>query len=154
VYLVFVLLLILVLPAGSIVIEHFAFHSSMTWIELTARWYVFWSVGVRLALAGLRQLFEPSFTSEAIFGLEGWEMFPLIRELGAMNLALGVAGFLSIFYPNFTLPVAVIGAVFSGICGLRHATAKRASLYELVSMISNLFVFLIFVTYLLSLAIA
>jgi hypothetical protein len=34
-------------------------------MELVGKWFVFWAaVGVRLGLAGLRQILQPSFTAE------------------------------------------------------------------------------------------
>ena len=72
---------------------------------LAGRWFVFWGVGVRLGLAGLRQFFQPGFTAKEIFHIGGDEALPLVRELGVANVATAAVGLLSLVFPSFTLPV-------------------------------------------------
>ena len=57
-YLITVLLLMLVLPVGSIGAEHSYFHSSVPLILLVGKWFVFWGAGVRLFLAGYDSFFS------------------------------------------------------------------------------------------------
>jgi hypothetical protein len=53
-YFVTVILLLLVLPVGSVIAEAaFSGHSAST-ISLTGKWFVFWAAGVRLFIAGVR----------------------------------------------------------------------------------------------------
>jgi hypothetical protein len=66
-YLAVVVLLMGVLPAVSIVAEAALSHGGADLTLLIGKWFVFWSVGVRLILAGLRQTANPSFTAESIF---------------------------------------------------------------------------------------
>ena len=61
-YLLIVLLLMFVLPSGSIYLEHSYLHSAAPLMLLAGKWFVFWSAGVRLVMAGLRQYFQPRFT--------------------------------------------------------------------------------------------
>jgi hypothetical protein len=68
-YLAVVVLLMGVLPAVSIVAEAALSHGGADLTLLIGKWFVFWSVGVRLILAGLRQIADPSFTAESIFGV-------------------------------------------------------------------------------------
>jgi len=66
-YLAVIVLLMGVLPIGSILAE-LAFHSAgADGAVLVGKWFVFWSVGIRLLLAGLRQVANPAFTAETIF---------------------------------------------------------------------------------------
>ena len=51
-YTVIVVLLMLVLPAISVVVEHLL-SPDLPLMSLLAKWYVFWAVGVRLGMAGL-----------------------------------------------------------------------------------------------------
>ena len=76
-YLLIVLLLMLVLPTGSIYVEHSYPHSSAPTMLLVGKWFVFWSAGVRLFLAGLRQFFQPRFTADQIFGIKSDDALPL-----------------------------------------------------------------------------
>ena len=95
-YIVTVLLLCVVLPVGSVVVDHAMAHAAMPWLALLGKWFVFWSGGVRLVLAGLRQLIQPGFTSKEIFGIQSDDPLPLVRELGVANLAAGIAATASI----------------------------------------------------------
>jgi hypothetical protein len=146
-YLLIVLLLMLLLPAGSIYEEHSLLHSTAPLMLLVGKWFVFWSAGVRLLLAGLRQFFQPRFTAEQIFGIKSDDALPLVRELGVANFATGVVGIISLAQPSFTLPVAIAAAIFYGIAGIRHVAQSDRTRNENLAMISDLFVFLILAAY-------
>ncbi len=146
-YLLTVLLLMLVLPAGSIYAEYSFFQSTAPLMLLVGKWFVFWSAGVRLLLAGLRQFFQPRFTAEQIFGIKSDDALPLVRELGVANFATGVVGTISLAEPSFTLPVAIAAAIFYGIAGIRHVAQSDRNRNENIAMMSDLFVFLILAAY-------
>jgi hypothetical protein len=84
-YLAIVALTMLVLPLGSIAVEH-GLHGAAPLMGLVSKWFVFWGVGVRLGLAGGRQVLRPGFTARDIFRLEDEGALPLVRELGVANL--------------------------------------------------------------------
>jgi len=146
-YLLIVLLLMLVLPAGSIYVEHSYLHSTAPTMLLVGKWFVFWSAGVRLVLAGLRQFFQPRFTSEQIFGIKSDDALPLVRELGVANFATGVVGIISLAKPSFILPVAISATIFYGVAGIRHVAESDRTRNENVAMISDLFIALILAAY-------
>jgi hypothetical protein len=98
-------------------------------------------------LAGLRQLLQPAFTAREIFHIEGDEALVLVRELGMANLALGVIGVLSLWFPAFVLPVAIAAAIFYGAAGVQHITAKARSRNETIAMLSDLFLFAVLAAY-------
>jgi hypothetical protein len=157
VYLRTVFLLTVILPIGSIGVEHFFFHHSVPLMLLAGKWFVFWSAGVRLFAAGLRQFFQPRFTTEKIFGIKSDDALPFVRELGIANFATGIIGIASLFKPGFVLPVAITAGIFFGITGIRHAAQgsppanknvqKRRTSGENIAMASDLLVFLVFVAY-------
>jgi hypothetical protein len=138
----------LALPVGSIYVEYSYLHSTAPLILLVGKWFVFWSAGVRLFLAGLRQFFQPRFTAEQILGIKSDDALPLVRELGAANFATGVVGIASLAKPSFTLPVAIAAAIFYGIAGIRHVAGSNRTRNENIAMISDLFVALILALYL------
>lgn len=159
-YLATVVLLMVVLPVGSIGVEHFFFHRSVPLMLLAGKWFVFWSAGVRLLLAGLSQLFRPQFTTEKIFGIKSSDSksaLPLVRELGIANFATGVVGTVSLLKPSFALPVAISAGIFFGIAGIRRAAEgspaesknanKNGTASETMAMASDLLAFLVFVAY-------
>jgi hypothetical protein len=138
-YFLSVLLLMLVLPAGSIYPEHIYLHASVPLMSLIGKWFGFWSAGIRLFLAGLRQFFQPRFTSEQIFSIKTDDALPLVRELGAANFATGMVGTLA--KPSFVLPVTLAAGIFYGIAGVRHVAESNRTWNENVAIISDLLFF-------------
>lgn len=47
---------------------------------LIGKWFVFWSVGIRLLLAGARQVIQPEYTANVILGLKSDESPLLVRD--------------------------------------------------------------------------
>jgi len=141
-YLLTITLTMLLLPLGSIAAE-WALAPYPSLLLLTGKWFVFWAVGVRLTLAGLRQVAAPDFTARDIFRIEGPEALPLVRELGFANLAAGVVGLLSLAWPAFTVPAALWGAIFLGAAGVMHARRRGRSREQSIAMVSDLFVALV-----------
>ena len=144
---VLVLLTMVVLPIFSIGTEHYILHSPAPMISLVGKWFVFWSGGIRIFAAGLRQFFQPRLTSEGIFGIQSDDPLPFVRELGIANFAAGTVGVLSIVQPSFILPVAIIAALFFGIAGIRHLTDKHRNLNHNVAMATGLFVSIVLIGY-------
>ena len=146
-YLLSVLLLMVLLPIISIGEEHFYLHSALPPMSLVGKWFVFWSAGIRLFFAGVRQFLQPRFTTEQIFGIRSEDALPFVRELGAANLGTGIIGIASLAKPSFILPVAITATVFYGIAGIRHAADRGRTRNQNIAMMSDLFASLVLVTY-------
>ncbi len=142
-----VMLLMLVLPVGSVLAELGLLPGAGPLMLVVGKWFVFWSVGVRLFVAGLRQVLQPRFTSEEIFDIQGDDALPLVRELGVANVAMGVVGLASLAKPTFILPAAVAAGIFYGVAGARHLAAHRRTRNENIAMVSDLFVSVILAAY-------
>jgi uncharacterized membrane protein HdeD (DUF308 family) len=138
-YIAIVSLTMLLLPACSIIVEH-SVNTDVSIVSLIGRWFVFWGVGVRLGLAGLRQIIQPVFTARDIFKITGDEALPVIRELGFANVATGVVALTSIAMKTFVLPAAIAGGIFYAMAGLIHVTARGRSRNETIAMVSDFFV--------------
>ncbi|MCW5760601.1 MAG: hypothetical protein KIS90_12605, partial [Phenylobacterium sp.] len=136
-YIIVVAVTMLVGPAVSVGLDR-ALHPATPWLALVARWFVFWGVGVRLAIAGARQILQPGFTAREIFHIPGDEALVLVRELGTWNLAIGLLGLLSLAQPSFVLPTAIAAAIFYFAAGIGHVTAAERTLNETVAMTSDL----------------
>ena len=147
-YLAMVVLTMLLLPVASIIIEHSVVPAASL-IFLVGRWFVFWSVGVRLALAGLRQFFQPTFTAKEIFHMSD-EVLPLVRELGVANVATAAVGLLSLLFPSFVVPVAISACIFYGVAGIRHLAERNRSRNQTIAMASDLFLFAVLAGYLIA----
>jgi len=144
-YLVVVGLTMFLLPILSVAIDLEA-HSAPVML-LIGKWFVFWAVGVRLVMAGLRQLLQPEFTAREIFHMKGDEALTLVRELGVSNFAVGVVGLAAVAVPTFVLPSAITAGVFYGVAGARHVVETGRSRNETVAMVSDLFVFAVLATF-------
>lgn len=156
-YVVIVLLLCVVLPIGSVVADQAWWHPAAPWLALLGTWFVFWSGGVRLVLAGGRQIVQPRFTAKEIFGLSSDDPLPLVQELGIANLAAGVVAVLSLVFPAFVLPMAIAGAIFYGAAGIRHLRDAHRNLKQNLAMATDLLVaaaLLIYIVYVVYTAVA
>jgi uncharacterized protein DUF6790 len=131
----------LVLPILSIALES-AIKKTTPNIDLAAKYFIGWAIGVRLLIAGIRQSSRPEFTAEQIFGLrDSRESLPFIRELGFANICMGLLGFVSFFNPEWRLPAAAAGGLYFGFAGFLHVFREAASFNELIAKISDLFIF-------------
>ena len=142
-YVLVVIALMLALPLISIVAQifftdHGALHVASN-LAVVAKWYVFWAVGVRLSLAGLRQIIQPRYTAETILGLTGAESLFFVRELGFANAAIGSVGITSLFAPNWVTPAAMLGAIYYGLAGINHCFHKGRNQLQNVALVSDLF---------------
>jgi hypothetical protein len=129
-------------PLASIALDR----SSTPLIGLVSKWFVFWAVGVRLGLAGLRQIVQPWFTAE-IFKINDERVWPVVRELGIANLALAVVGLASLAKSTFRLPVAIIAAIFYAGAAIEHIRSRHRTTKETVAMASDLFALVILGVY-------
>jgi hypothetical protein len=137
-YVPVVVALMFVLPGVSIVIEMVRDHGALI-LWVVGKWFVFWSVGVRLLLAGLRQIFQPRYTAETILGIKGAESLVVVRELGIANTAIGSVGVASIFNPAWVLPMAIVGGVFYGLAGVNHIAHHGRNRLQNIAMATDLY---------------
>jgi hypothetical protein len=145
-YITVVALTMVILPLASIFIDH-SLHPDAATVILVGRWFVFWGVGIRLSLAGIRQFFRPSFTAREIFHTTSDEVLPLVRELGVANVSAGAVALLSLARPSFVLPTAIYAAIFYGVAGVRHVAEHDRSRNENIAMGSDLFIALLLICY-------
>ena len=141
-YYIVVATLMLALPVLSVAVEAARFSTAIDSI-LIGKWFVFWSVGWRLLLAGVRQIAQPEYTAREILGLQSAESWTVVRELGFGNLALGIVGVLSLWLPSWQLAAALAGGLFYAFAGINHVLQKHRNRLENVAMVSDLFVGLI-----------
>ena len=153
-YVFIVIALMLVLPLVSVAFqllfkEHGA-SAGAAIIPLIATWYVFWAVGVRLTLAGLRQIFQPRYTAETILGIKSADALFVVRELGFANTAIGCVGVASLFAPNWVAPLALLGAIFYGLAGINHCFHPNRNSSQNLALVSDLFAAVVLATCLLT----
>ena len=138
-YVVIVLLLMLVLPALSVVHERYFLGSHAAFPLLVGKSFVFWGVGIRFVSAGVHQTVNPKYTAQTILGLKASEPWLVVRELGCANIAIGAVALGSALAHNWLTPAALAGAVFYGLAGTNHLVAKNRNRLQNVAMLSDLF---------------
>ncbi len=139
-YVTTVILLLLILP--GICVGAQAVHSGLT-LLLVGRWVCFWAVGVRLFIAGIRQVAQPTFTAKAIFGLEDDGALAIVRELGFANLSMGLGGLCVLARPGWLVAASLVGGLYYGLAGVGHIFAKHRNAKENLAMYSDIWVFLV-----------
>jgi hypothetical protein len=151
-YLASIVLLMAVFPVASILIETYL-RDTADLLFLIGKWFVFWGVGVRLALAGLKQISDPSFTAETIFGIKDPRALIVVQELGFANLSMGVLGLLSLRYPEWVRAAAITGGLFYGLAGFKHWIKGDRNSIENIAMISDLCIFAVLAAYVVAVAV-
>jgi len=137
-HLIIVVLTMLVLPAASVAIERWTGGATANLWQLIGKWFVFWGVGVRLLIAGVRQVVKPELTATGIFGVTDKAAFPLAQELGFWNVTIGLISIASIRRPEWVAPMAIAGTLFYAMAGALHVTNREREFSENVAMVSDL----------------
>lgn len=146
-YYVAVVLLLLILPAASVIVE--AFYSAgadIMW--LVGKWFVFWACGVRQFAAGLTQTLKPEFTAKSIFDIDAPAAHAIVREVGFGNLAMGTLGLASLFEASWVVPAAIVSGLYYGLAGLGHLIRQgnfkeRFALWSDIAIFALLAVFVV-----------
>jgi len=147
VYLYTNLALTLVLPLVSAMAAIMFFHAGGSAWSLGGEWFIFWAVGIRLFVAGIKQATQPAFTAQEIFRITNPEAQIIVRELGFANICIGLAAALSLFIPAWRIPAAFTGGLYFGIAGAMHVVKGPASPNEKLALYSDLFIFAVVAAY-------
>jgi hypothetical protein len=142
-YLASILLMLLILPAASVAAEITLTHPAVGIMFLAGKWFTFWAVGVRLFVAGVRQVLQPSFTAASIFGIRDSSVLPLIREIGFGNLSMGMLGIWALFHVSWIVPAAIVGGLYYGLAGAGHVTTQNRNSKAYIAMVSDGYAFLV-----------
>jgi|JI10StandDraft_1071094.scaffolds.fasta_scaffold1016312_1 hypothetical protein len=104
------------------------------------RWFLFWGVGTRLALAGIVQLVKPDFTTQSLLGGAPHAAADQVtRELAFANLAMGLGGIVGSFVGG-ALAAALTGGFYLGAAGVRHLGKRGMNVKETVATWTDLLV--------------
>lgn len=141
-YLAAILVLMLIAPLASVLVEALVAGGALA--PLVLKWFVVWGVGARLGLAGVKQVTQPAFTAETIFEISDPKAQVIVQELGFANLTFGVLGLLSLAFPSFLVPAAVGGGLFYLLAGVKHALRPEKNRTETIAMVSDLGIVAVF----------
>jgi len=136
-----ILVLMVLLPIASIVIELVVSGGDAdVWFTI-GKWFLFWGVGVRLFTAGLSQALKPQFTAKGILGEAGSPAaLQVVQELGYANLGMGAVGLIAPWVSDWAIPAAMPATVFLGLAGVRHIGKSGKNRNELLATLTDLFV--------------
>jgi hypothetical protein len=143
VYVPMVVALMFALPIGASVLELLLTSHGTLNLGVFLRWFVFFPVGVRLTLAGVRQILQPRYTTETVLGIKAPEAQLVVRELGFANCGIGSIGLVSLAYAEWVYPAGLAGAVLYGLAGFNHLLHKGRGRNQSVAMVSDLLVAII-----------
>ncbi|MBS1496133.1 MAG: hypothetical protein JSU03_14345 [Bacteroidetes bacterium] len=145
-YAISVSALTFLIPLIGIIAEYYSSNVRLN-IGLLGKWFIFSAVGLRLFLAGIKQVFNPEFTAKQIFNLDNPDCFPILRELGFANICFGIVAIISLFKPDWRIVSAFASGLYFGIAGLQHAIKKESGINEKFALWTDLFIFIILLIY-------
>jgi hypothetical protein len=146
-YIIGVSAITFVLPVISAYAELFKDNSQSFSVELIGKWFIFYAVGLRLLLAGIKQTTNPAFTAKQIFHLEGTESFPILRELGFANLCFGLVGLISLFMPQWRVVSAFASGLYYGLAAVGHLLEKSKGTNEKFALVTDVIIFILLAVY-------
>ena len=146
-YIFSVSILTFFLPIISSFIESLSKNIDFLSFDLFGKWFIFFAVGFRLFIAGIKQIRDPGFTSKEIFQINSEESFPIVRELGFANLCFGLIGIVSLFLPQWRIVSAFGSGIYYGIAGFQHLRKKPAGTNEKFALVTDLIIFVILFLY-------
>jgi hypothetical protein len=135
-HLAIVLLTMFIAPLGCVGYEQWA-SAAPLWMSI-GKWFLFWGAGVRLTIAGVRQVAKPELTATGIFGVTDRAAFPLAQELGFWNLTIGIVAMTTLWRPAWILPLALAAGAFYALAGIKHVASTSRSFEANTAMISDL----------------
>lgn len=144
-YYAMIILLMAALPIASIVIERLVDNADL--VILVGKWFVFWACGIRLLLAGVRQILNPAFTAKTIFDITTPGAEKIVTELGFANTAMGLISVASILRPDWVLPAAIVTGLYYGLAGGLHIFSANRNRTENWALGSDLGIFVVLAIY-------
>ncbi|MFT3701369.1 MAG: hypothetical protein QM802_03325 [Agriterribacter sp.] len=145
-YVISIVALMFVIPIAGAASAYFS-RSADILFNSFIKWFIFSAVGLRLTLAGLRQITKPAFTVKEIFHIQGTDSFPVVRELGFANLCFGLVGIVSLFKPEWRIVSAFASGLYYGCAGAMHIIKRPAGTNERIALWTDLFAFAILIMY-------
>jgi len=148
-YLFSTLLLMVILPIVFTMVELHLTIPNKALVLILGKWLLFWGVGCRLFIAGIRQITKPSFTAQSIFNISGEECFVVIRELGMANICAGLTAIISLMVPQWQTAAAFMGGLYFGLAGVLHIARKHRNANEIIPMLTDFYMLIAMAAYLL-----
>lgn len=138
-YLISILLTALVIPIGGASVEHLIYAAPWSAL-LFSKWFIFSAGGLRLLIAGIKQVMDPTFTAQRIFHIQGTESLPVVRELGFANCCMGSLGVLSLVAPQWRMAAAFTSGLYFTFAALGHIKKRPVGPNERLALWSDVLI--------------
>lgn len=142
-YVVIVSMLTFGLPIICSLVEILVYEQTVFSFDLFCKWFIFSAVGLRLFLAGIKQITNPAFTAKEIFHIDDMGSLAIVRELGFANLCFGLIGLISLVEPSWRIVSAFGSGLYYGLAGLLHFLKKPAGVNEKFAMVTDILIFIL-----------
>lgn len=116
------ILVLTALPLVSLIIEH-KINDVEIQAGLVGKWFVFWTVGIRLLIGGVVQILAALRQGNTIL-LRSNAGSDTRKIVGIVKMALAVLGFLCIINDKWSLLAAVTAGFYIGLAGFQHDFKK------------------------------
>lgn len=146
-YIISILLLVFAFPILSFFIELQTTKGKGDDLASLGKWFIFYAAGLRLFIAGVRQISKPAFTAKEIFHFETGESFPVIKELGFANVCSGLVGIISLLLPQWRMVSAFSSGLYYGLAGVGHFVRNPKGANERFALVTDFVVFILFLCY-------
>lgn len=139
-----VLVVMLLAPAFCTVFEFIKWKKDI--IKIGFRWFLFWTVGVRALTAGFLQFANPNYTMKLLS--IGADSKIIVRELGAIQFAVGLIAIISVWKKNYIEPALIcIGIFMLGATYLHMTRISNIDSNEFISLIGDFLIVVITAIY-------
>jgi len=132
-------LLLAILPLLSAAAEHHFVHASIS-IILLGKWFMFWTIGIRLLIKGFVQVIRSrrNGNSSLLSKDETWEV---AKILGLAKMALAGMGFLCVVNDQWSLLATITVGVYLGLTGFQHDFKRPSTTTGWMNMSYDVLVF-------------
>jgi hypothetical protein len=134
-YLIDVYVFTIALPFAAVGIEAIGNRGRIS-TTVIAKWFLFFAVGIRLSLVGIRQMATKK----------------LVKEPGFGNLSLGAMAVISLFIPSWRMVAAFGSSFYYGTSALVHFLQRPTTSDETFILLSNGCIFLVLILLLIGMA--
>lgn len=145
-YIMSITVLTFILPTIGILVQILLDNIPFSF-ELTGKWVIFSAVGLRLLIAGFKQVTDPAFTAKGIFNIDSPESYPILRELGFANTCFGLVALISFFVPDWRIVSAFASGLYFGIAGIQHWIKKPVGGNETYALVTDIIIFIFLLVY-------
>ncbi len=118
-YNLFLLLTSSVFPIVTSIVDIYIHNEKYSNLNIWYKWFLFWSIGIRLLLIGIKKVLFPLFYIKKVY--KSYCNQPnIIKDFGFSYISIGILGIISLFYDNWKFPTYITGSILYLLIGLNY----------------------------------